>query len=172
MKKNFLKKVSLLLLFSIGFCSIGFCQVRIKITYCYKGEWSSWESFDTYISRNNDGSMYELKTPGGRTFFAFYMNNFLPPTRREIIARQESDTWYVYNGSVEYYVNDRYPTAETLAKACTLVQPNPRKDVTPNVQRTCSATIKVQPYKKTPEVFNIWFDNIGIGVDISNIIFK
>lgn len=31
---------------------------------------------------------------------------------------------------------------------------------------TVAATIKIQPYKKKPEVYNIFFENLGIGIQL------
>ena len=151
-----------------------------QICFYFKGAWSNWTS--PYVaSFYNESSVHRytnlsgccLKTePGGIVFFDFYMTNFTLPSKKEIKKHQKNDEWYTYYGTVEYYVNDEYPTAEELAKNNRLVWPNPRTDITPNVKRKTSATIRIAPFKKEPEVFNIWFDNIAVGFSIKGLNFK
>lgn len=143
-----------------------------EITYCYKGSWSSWTSAPGNIYKYNDGSGFLLKTAGQVVFFSFEINNYNAPTKKEIKEHLRSNTWFEYSGVVEYYVNDSYPTSEDIAKHCHLVYPDPRHDITPNVLRTCKATIKVAPYKKEPECYNIFFDGIGIGISVRGLKFS
>ena len=139
-----------------------------RASFCYKGEWSSWQSYPGRTFSNDNNTTIVLKTPGGQQYFAFSITNFIAPTKKELKEHQKSGEFFEYRGTVEYCVNDKYPNAEALAKACTFVLPNPRYDDTPTVTRTTYATIKVAPYKKKPMVFNIWFDNIGIAVSVSD----
>ena len=164
---NFSHKLELLLFFSFFSMNIA----AQKITYNYKGSWSNWESAPGRIYRYNDLSGCILKTNGLVEFFTFRIPNYKLPSKKEIKQHLKTNTWYEYRGTVEYYVNDAYPTANDIAKSCKLVCPDPRQDVTPQVKRTCSATIKIQPFKKEPTCYNIWFDNIGIGIDIAGLSF-
>ena len=152
-----------------------------SICFCYKGAWSDWKKVDysptnyrgCSVKRYTDLSGFLLETkPGQTTFFSFRINNFILPSKQEIKRHWKNNEWYVYTGIVEYYVNDEFPTAEALAKSNRLVCPNPRLDQTPNVKRTASATIKIAPFKKEPAVYNLWFDNIGIGFSALGFTFK
>ena len=139
-----------------------------RVSYCYKGEWSSWEDYPGRTFKNENNTNIVLKTPGGKQYFAFNITNFTPPSKKDLKAHQKSGEFFEFTGTVEYCVNDKYPTAEALAKSCTFVLPNPRYDETPTVTRRTHATISVAPYKKKPVVFNIWFDNIGIAISLSD----
>lgn len=140
--------------------------------FLYKGDWSSWQKTYGEISHYVDDSGIILKTPGGQTYFSFQITNYTPPTKAQIKEHLKSGEWYEYRGYVEYSVNDAYPTAEELAKASRFVIPNPRTDKTPTVQRRTSCTIKIAPYKKLPACYNVYFDNIGVGIDIQGMTFQ
>lgn len=157
----------LLMLFSIDVIAQSIVYAHrytTSIAYCYQGSWSNWSSAPGTLYLYNDFSGLTFK--GSIDFFSFRITNYAPPSKKEIKQHLKTNTWYEYRGIVEYYVNDTYPTANDIAKYCTLVTPDPRRDVTPHIKRTCSATIKIAPYKKTPECYNIWFDNIGIGINM------
>lgn len=139
-----------------------------RANFCYKGEWSSWKEYPGRTFTNANNTVIALKTQGGQQYFAFSIDNFILPSKKELKNHQKNGKFFEYNGTVEYCVNDTYPTAEAIAKACTFVLPNPRYDQTPTVTRTASARISVAPYKKKPTVFNIWFDNIGIAISVSD----
>lgn len=144
-----------------------------NISFCYKGAWSSWVPMYESLYRSTDWSSLILKTkPGQINFFEIDIKNYSFPSKKDIKKHLKENKWYEYTGTVEYYVNDDYPTAEVVAKRERLVMPNPRIDQTPNVKRTAKATIKIQPFKKTPKVYNVWFDNIAVGLDISNVKFE
>lgn len=42
----------------------------------------------------------------------------------------------------------------------------------PRVKRTTRAKIKIAPYKDHPVVYNIWFDNVGFGINLETSYFK
>lgn len=138
----------------------------------YKGSWSQWSKAYGSISHYDDESGIILKSPGGLTYFSFQIDHYVPPTKKELKEHLKSGEWFTYTGIVEYSVNDQYPTAEALAKASTFVIPDPRKDLTPTVLRRTSCNISIAPYKKLPACYNIWFDGIGVGIDIQGLTFK
>ena len=141
-----------------------------SICFNYKGVWSPWERISTETSRYDDGSGVVFTT-GGLTYFSFQISNFIPPSRERLKEHRKSGEWLEYSGYVEYYVNDQLPTAGDIAKECRLVRPNPRTDVTPTVKRQTYATIKIAPYKDMPEVYNLRFDDIAIGISIQGLRF-
>lgn len=142
-----------------------------KLTLCYKGAWDEWREVGTLIAKYRDDSGFILKTRGQIEYFSFRINNYIPPSKKEKKIHRQNNIWFEYQGTVEYYVNDRFPTANDVAKCGVLVMPNPRIDETPCVKRTCMAEIKIAPYKDEPECYNIWFDNIGVGLDVRGLKF-
>lgn len=140
-----------------------------EVCFNYRGEWSSWASCPGKISKYIDDSGLILRTTGGTEFFKFHINNFSRPTKDELKNAKKTGKWLFYRGVVEYFVNDKYPTAEEFCKANTFVIPNPRRDETPNVKRETSCTIKIAPFKKHPEIYFIEFDNVAIEISIKGL---
>lgn len=143
-----------------------------KQSFCYHGDWSSWQSENGNLSHYVDESGIILKTSGGQPYFSFQINNYTPPTKKELKEHLKTGEWFEYSGTVEYSVNDAYPTAEALARASRFVIPNPRYDNTPTVTRKTTCRIRIQPYKKLPANYNVLFDNVGVAIDISGMTFQ
>lgn len=158
-----------------------------SIAFAYKGDWSSWMPIcgsgldwnssrwggdELSISRYTNMSGIILKSAGGREIFSFQITNFRLPDKKERKAHEKSGQWFSFYGTVDYYVNDEYPTAEALAKGNCLVIPNPRTDKTPSVKRHTVCEIRIAPFKKDPQVWNLFFDGIGIGISTQGLKFK
>ena len=151
------------------------------ISFSYKGQWSDWESI-----RPKDAPMWAkgievLRSPnksglaltfGGQIVFAFQIKYFLIPDKKARKACLESGKWYEYKTTIEYYVNDQYPNAEAFARVNKLVVPNTRTDRTPCVKKTSECIVKIAPYKKEPELWNIFFYGIGVAISTNGMKFK
>lgn len=141
-------------------------------SFNYRGEWSSWNKEYGRIFHYEDESGIILKTDGGLKYFEFKITNYVAPTKKQLKEHLKSGEWFEYTGVVKYCVNDNYPNAESLAKANLFVMPSPRTDVTPTVMRETTCIIRVQPYKKLPSTYNVFFDEIGVAIDISGVTFS
>lgn len=122
-------------------------------------------------------------------FFKFRISGYTQPTKKEIKRHYKTKTEWVYSGYVEYYVCDLYPTFEDCLKE--LRRPLKCNDVeTDEYNRQLSvlraskmskgisfspmgyqkitrpATIKIMPYKKLPQCYNFFFDNVGYAIDL------
>lgn len=152
---------------------IPFCvSAQWKQSFNYCGDWSSWQPGYGKLSHYNDDSGIILNTPGGQPYFRFQITNYVAPTKKQLKEHLKSGEWFEYTGIVEYSVNDTYPNADALAKASKFVIPNPRTDQTPTVLRKTICTIRIQPYKELPANYNVFFDDVGVAIDISGISFK
>lgn len=149
-----------------------FASAQWQQSFSYKGDWSSWKTEYGQISHYTDDSGIILKTSGGQTYFSFQINNYVPPTKKQLKEHLKSGKWFEYTGTVEYSVNDTYPTAEDLARASRFVIPNPRVDQTPSVLRRTTCKIRIEPYKKLPSNYNVFFDNIGVAISIQGMTFQ
>lgn len=98
-----------------------------------------------------------MKDSGGNVYWSFIITNYEKGRKN-------------CTGIVEYYVNDTYPTAEDLAKANVFVKPDYRTDKTPSVKRTAKASINIVNEEKKPAVFNVWYDNIGVGISVRDVL--
>lgn len=175
-----MKKIALLLvlmMIATASCSLikgtfGGYTDHFSTAFCYRGQWSPWQehyfprySFDKSIddmriecSNSPNGHIIGLKLSdrGGNAYFEFKITDY--------VKGKKSCT-----GTIEYYVNDKYPTAEAFAKDNEFVRPNHRTDITPSVKRTTKAAINIVNGERSPAVFNVWFDNIGVGFDVRNV---
>lgn len=178
MKTNFYSaRISVLpyllffLLVILGACSTPFETRNGSYSFNYKGSWSYWESVRGYyrVVRYRDGNgCYVQAIPSNMVVFSFKMNNYTPPSKKERKRHKETDDWFEYEGIVTYYVTDQYPTAEAFSKEARFVLPDPRKSDTPYVKRTATARIRVSPdwIEDCPNLFNIWFDGIGVAISV------
>lgn len=137
----------------------------------YEGQWSRWQRHyfphDRYDSYDNWRISCEfspekhiiglsLSDSGHNVYYSFIITDYSKGKK-------------LCSGIVEYYVNDKYPTANALAKADLFVRPNPRIDETPSVKRTAKAVIKIVNEGKKPSTFNIWYDGIGVAFDVTDV---
>lgn len=143
-----------------------------KVCFSYHGDWSSWQRFPGKVRAYQDGSGLVLVSDSGKEYFKFHIRNFSRPSKQELKNHEKNQQWFSYYGSVEYYVNDTYPTADALAKASCFVIPNARQDQTPSVLRCTTGEIRIYPYKNNPKTYNIFFDNIGIGLSVKGLEFE
>ncbi len=80
----------------------------------------------------------------------------------------------VFDGWVEYYVSETYPTAKSVFTQAykggrLRAFPHPQW-IENTVKRRAEATIKVlKRYRNAPTVMNCWFDDVGLAVDITMV---
>lgn len=81
--------------------------------------------------------------------------------KKEKKRRLKNNEWYQYSGTVEYYTDHNFSTLEQYIRSwpSRVNRDEKRRNVTP-------ATIKIAPYKKKPEVYNIYFGGYGIGISL------
>jgi len=165
-----------------------------KACYYYDGYWSDWKSqYDWEIKGSYNGFIiYDKFTHPSNYFFKFYVAGRIAPDKKEIKQHYKSKTWWEYGGSVEYYVCDVYPTFKDCIKE--LGRPLKKEDLetteyqnklsilrasylskgnsfspTGLTKKSSPAKIKIAPYpkkSKVPQVYNIWFDGVGLGFDM------
>ena len=137
-----------------------------QISFCYKGQWSVWEKQLFEIDKiyrsfsPEDGWLkFSLADMGGNVYFSFLITDYQKGKKE-------------YYATVEYYVNDSYPTAEAIARANKFVRPNHRTDITPSVKRTTRAYVKILNDESEPDVFNLWFDDIAFALSVRDVNWK
>ncbi len=164
----------------------------LSFCYYYDGYWGNWiRKSIYYIEGNYNGFVIFLsKDHPSKYFFKFSIPDRQAPTKKEIKFHYKNNIWWVYNGYVEYYVCDVYPTFKdcikqlgrplriedlqteeyknklSLLKASCLSQ---GKSFSPIglTKKHSSATIKIAPYKykDAPQCYNFYFDGVGFGID-------
>ena len=200
--KSFIIRYYLLCTFSLStICAFSQTQRGISTAYLYKGYWSKWvdggknyygtwgESKIGLAGTNDHFCIYDTGKHPSDFYFKFTISNYVQPTKKEIKKHYKTKTKWEYNGYVEYYVCDLYPTFEDCLKE--LSRPLKSSDVeTEEYNRKLSvlraskmskglsfapigykkitrpATITIMPYKKLPQCYNFFFDNVGYAIDL------
>jgi len=151
-------------------------EAQIQTNSWHDGYWGQWKSHSSRIDyRYNEYSLYggysgfiiyKKNAHPSEYIFSFQINSYVVPDKKTIKYHQKNNIWYEYSGTVEYYVTERYPTIEAVLREFEFpyFNRNSGSPGNPCVKRTTNATIKIEPYKKHPVCYNIYFDNIGVAI--------
>lgn len=148
---------------------------QISLSANYGGGWTQWKSYDNLQIYGNYGS-FTLGTTDGEFLFKFSIYDRVESEGGFVVGSipSKSKDWLVFDGTVEYYINDEYLTPEALFsenKRAQFISPNPNSKRPQKLVKS-SAKIKIAPYKKHPKVYNFFYDNVALGIDLGNIYFK
>lgn len=166
----------------------------VGVSYYYQGVWNGWhgnEWMNHFILYGNRYGfrVYEGNKRPADYFFRFWFTDYSMPSKKDIKAHYKNKQKWVYEGYVEYYVCDVYPTFEDCLRE--LHRPLYEEDTQWSTYRdklsvikanqirktgsfapigykkvTKPAKIWIMPYKKYPKVYNIFFDNVGYAIDL------
>lgn len=168
----------MLFAFCIFLSNIAKAQIRTNAYYDgYWGEWqiqwlpslfsSTPEKFYYGLYGNESGFIvYDADLHPSDYVFKFQINNYVAPTKKQIKEHYKRQEWYEYYGTVEYFVVEEYPTIKDILKQWGFPLYGQHTTGTPIAKRVANATIKIAPYKKHPEVYNIWFDDVAIAIQL------
>lgn len=126
-----------------------------------------------YNRYDNTFSGIEFTKSGNQPWdwcFKFEVENYVKPDKKVRKEHQKNNIWYEYSGWVEYYVTDDYPTIQKVLEHYQFPMVQPTGD-SARAKRRARATIKIAPYKKAPECFNINFDGVGVGISFGEFPF-
>ena len=166
-----MKKILILILLSIFSLM---AKSQIYTCYYLDGYWGQWEEqimFRLY-GNSHSFSVYEYGTHPSEFIFRFQIHSYSTPDKKTIKHHFKNNLWYEYSGTVEYYVSEEYPTIRTILRKYRFpfyggwVRPGPC------ATRTAKATIRIAPYKQYPRVYNIWFDDVAVGIDLRDLHFN
>lgn len=168
-----MRKLFFLILLCISTATFGQRYFRYKV--CIDGYWGDrWEYSDKGAYSVHYGHVLRGTYD---EFIVYYENDYSSSKPHEYILkvkinglntkiaskekkrRIKANEWYVYSGTVEYYTTDKAPTLREYIAGW----PDSAGHVHKHVAR---ATIKIQPYKKNPEVYNIWWEGYGLGISL------
>lgn len=80
--------------------------------------------------------------------------------KKEKKRRLKEDDSYQYNGSIEFYLSDTERTVLDWVKSFGIMTPDTKyKDA---YKVSFPAIIKIKPYKDNPELYMVFFENMGI----------
>lgn len=142
------------------------------------GYWGEWKnvSYNMKIRGGYSGFIIYDKEDGPWNYiFKFSIDQYVDPSLDTKLKHYQGKEWYVYHGTVEYYISDDYLTIYDAFKSAN----GPRfvsavlKDNRPVKKITSRATIKIAPYapSSNPKCYNLWFDNVALGIDLNDLTF-
>lgn len=168
-----MKKIILLILIFISINAYG----QRAFSYCkyIKGYWGEWQNSVSYSSGEVLQGTYDEFIIYYKTYhpseyiLKVKINGLVIESSKKEKARMKAaikaNTWYQYSGTVEYFT-----TSNTDFKQQFALWPNgviaPKATDTDARSNIRPATITIQPFKKNPQVYNIWFDGYGIGIQL------
>jgi len=169
-----MKRFFFTILISLFCCVV---SAQIKRAAYFDGYWSDWKSNSqvNWAIRGGYGGfiIYPEESGPWDPWFSFKIDNFYMPDAKTRKQNFKSGLWYEFTGTVEYYISDDYISAYQIfrsSRGASFVNPK-QPGERPTKKITSRATIKIAPYKDHPKVYNIWYDNVGLGIDLNNIYF-
>ena len=191
------KKLLLLAFLLLGVSNVAYSKFYLKHSVYYNGFWGDWKEFrDCTLKGDYNGFyLYEDTKHPSEYFFKFEITGYVAPSKKEIKQHYKANTWWEYKGYVEYYICDVYPTVVDVIKEKgrllrdydLLFSEYDRRLATLKASKMTrgenyspigfkrirkSATIKIAPYKKVPQCYNIYFDGGGYAIDLNNLKFE
>lgn len=179
-----MKKFLITILFAISSFFCLYSQVSMSTAAYVHGYWTEWykrnynngywfhRDFGMRIQYNRSDNTFsgiEFTEVGKQPWdwcFKFEVDNYIKPDKKTRKQHQKDNLWYEYSGWVEYYVTDEYPTIQKVLERYQFPMIQPTGE-TVRAKRLARATIRIAPYKKEPTCFNIYFDDVGVGISFS-----
>lgn len=156
----------LALLFFMTLLSIGaYAQIPIKgISSYIQGYWGEWKDCLPSMLANGNYANLVLYTHGNHpSDFCVHItiDNFPAKIdKKEKKRRIKKDESYQYNGTIEFYISETAPTIKDWVKSFGIMTPNPQFKNAHKV--SYPAIIIIKPYKDNPELYMVYFENLGI----------
>ena len=146
-------------------------QKNVNCSCYYDGYWGQHMAINDAVFYGDYHSfiIYAPKKHPSDYWFKFTIDNYRKPSKNEIKMAKKNNQFLSFTGTVEYYVNEEYPTIKEVFKKYhgPLIQGG-----THPVKRVAKATIKIQPFKKHPFCYNFWFDDVGFAIFLDYAKFK
>lgn len=140
----------------------------IKTAVYQNGIWYPWEQASNVIMSGtyNQFMIHSSGEDPSRFYFRVTVENFFIPEKSIRKSHIKTNEWYEYTGYIEYWIDDEHLDFLSCLGNSWRVLPMSalpwyHYDGRPSIIKRSRATIKIQPYEKTPELYNIWFEGIG-----------
>lgn len=150
------------------------CFAQLSTNAYYNGYWGEWRKqyfeYSGHTLYNIYGNysgfiVYDSYSHPSEYVFKFQIDYYNPPTKETIKYHRKNDIWYEYSGSVEYFINNDWPTIKSALMSFNFPHVRNKNE---NIQKTARATIKIAPYKDHPRIYNIWFEDVAIAFDLGD----
>lgn len=159
-------KKSFLLLFLILLSTSVYSTSWIKTALYQNNIWYPWEKGSNVVQSGtyNQFSVHSSYEDSSHFYFRITINNFSIPDKKIRKAHLKSDEWYEYTGYIEYWIDDEHMNfLSCMSGNCIPIAACPwtKFDKTPSIIKKTYATIKIAPYDKYPNTYNVLFEGIG-----------
>lgn len=172
MKKIILIGLSLIL--SVSYLS---AQRSFSMAFNINSMWGKWIPVNNYILGDyGDFVIVESEyTHPSNYLVRITLNNFELAKKSDYKKRKKNNEWYEYSGTIEYFECSDYNTAKTTTMDARIKSGLGFGFLAPSAYdknlagfRTIRkpAIIRIAPYKEKPIIYNIFFENYGIGIDM------
>lgn len=171
-----MKKITLLGICLILSISFSFAQKdNFSIAYYIDSMWGEWDYVSSYVY-NISGSVDDFVIKNSRDhpsnyFLRIKVDNFTIPSRSEYKRRKKKNEWHEYEGTIEYFYRacdgDNFKSRAKGGFSYTDPTAYDEGGELFNekvLKATKRIVVRIAPFKKHPSVYNIYFDDIGIGI--------
>ena len=153
-----------------------FAQNPVSMSYYVNGAWGPWKTEwgENIYGNYSCISLHRSGRHPSDFIWRLTIHNFYTP--------RKTKDWIEYDGTIEYYISDQFPNAKSQFLYWNdgfCVDPyyhDTSKGDMPCIKKTSNATIRVKfvPYyfKKRAKVYNVFFDGVGMAIDLGNNVFK
>lgn len=172
--KRFVLSLFVILL-SISAKAVGF-------NFYYDGDWHGWFYQNTSGTGNwNDFKFFTMAEGYGISnyWLRVTVSNPILPDKKEMKKMIKTNQWLEFDGTIEYYICDDYPTAYDIwskrdhgwvggahrgvGLICHIYEDEKwNKRPTKRVKK--SVRIRIAPFKKNVRTYNIFWENVGLGI--------
>lgn len=161
MKRIILFSLSALLFTGCGIFS-NMSNSQVSYNKYIDGFWGNWETFNPFSNVSfygTPGNFIVYQGYGHKSDYSLKIvaNNCFLSTKDKTAIK--SHRWYEYKGTITYRTYKRYNSSKDYIKAFDYVL------ISGTYEVTRPATIKVYPMKDR-YCYNIYFDGVGIGLNI------
>lgn len=157
------------------FCVANTSWSQISFSVYFDGFWSPWiTSSEAQVYGNYESFVVYTDADGPWNYrFKFTIHDFKVPTKKQRKKDLKDNKYYEFSGTVEYYVSDENPTIlETYRKKKGPCFIDAKSDNGWPTRKVVSrAKIRVHPFKDYPRIYNIWFDNVALGISLNKTYF-
>ena len=154
-----MKKLLLLIFLSIStFPCLGQIYTCVNID----GYWGNWQNSGSFYTKGKTDNfiIYAQNSHPSQYTFKVVITNYSWPDNKTKRQHRKNDEWYEYSGYIEWTM----PEEDEIKDAINVFPVCPYSPSKKYKRIRRKATIKIEPYKKFPNVYNIWFDGYGIGI--------
>lgn len=165
-----MKKI--IIIIHICLCSVNYIQAQIfQVNSWYDGFWGDWHYLYGYTFKGDCSGyiLHHVDKHPSEYVFKFNIDSFVMPDKKTRKKKYREGTWYEYTGTVEYYVTESYPSITNVLRKFRFPCINCKSNEEACVKRVAKAIIKVAPYKKYPYCYNIYFDEVAVGLSTTEL---